>query len=65
MQVLGPCGTLVVSSAFLITKIMLLYTLFIGAFGEGKVTHSSILAGEIPWTEKPGGLQSMGSQSQT
>ena len=24
--------------------------------------HSSILAWEIPWTEKPGGLQSMGSQ---
>ena len=29
-------------------------------------THSSILAWEIPWTEKPGGLQRMGSQkSQT
>ena len=28
-------------------------------------THSSILVWEIPWTEKPGGLQSMGSQSQT
>ena len=26
------------------------------------VTHSSILAYEIPWTEEPGGLQSMGSQ---
>ena len=25
-------------------------------------THSSILAGESPWTEEPGGLQSMGSQ---
>ena len=25
-------------------------------------TQSSILAWEIPWTEKPGGLQSMGSQ---
>ena len=24
-------------------------------------THSSILAWEIPWTEKPGRLQSMGS----
>ena len=22
--------------------------------------HSSILAGKIPWTEEPGGLQSMG-----
>ena len=29
---------------------------------EGMATHSSILACRIPWTEKPGGLQSMGSQ---
>ena len=28
-------------------------------------THSRILAWEIPWTEEPGRLQSMGSQSQT
>ena len=26
------------------------------------VTHSSALAWKIPWTEEPGGLQSMGSQ---
>ena len=26
------------------------------------VTHSSILAWKIPWTEEPGGLQSIGSQ---
>ena len=25
-------------------------------------THSSILAWEIPWTEEPGGLQSLGLQ---
>ena len=25
-------------------------------------THSSILAREIPWTEEPGGLQTMGLQ---
>ena len=29
---------------------------------EGVVTHSSILAWRIPWTEEPGGLQSIGSQ---
>ena len=28
-------------------------------------THSSILAWRIPWTEEPGRLQSMGSQSRT
>ena len=29
---------------------------------KGITTHSSILAWRIPWTEEPGGLQSMGSQ---
>ena len=29
---------------------------------KGMTTHSRILAWEIPWTEEPGGLQSMGSQ---
>ena len=28
-------------------------------------THSSLLTWEIPWTEEPGGLHSMGSQSRT
>ena len=28
-------------------------------------THSSIHAWKIPWVEKPGGLQSVGSQSRT
>ena len=34
-------------------------------FPDGSVvetTHSGTLAGETPWTEEPGGLQSMGSQ---
>ena len=31
------------------------------ALEEEMATHSSILAWEIPWTEEPGGLQSMGS----
>ena len=30
--------------------------------GKEMATHSSILAWEIPWTEEPGRLQSMGSQ---
>ena len=29
---------------------------------EGMAIHSSILAWRIPWTEEPGGLQSLGSQ---
>ena len=32
---------------------------------EEMATHSSILAWRIPWTEEPGGLQSMGLQSLT
>ena len=29
---------------------------------EGRATHSSVLAWRIPWTEEPGGLQSIGLQ---
>ena len=29
---------------------------------EEMAPHSSILAWEIPWTEEPGGLQSLGSR---
>ena len=42
----------------LATKLLLLkFTL-----EKEMATHSSILAWRIPWTEEPGGLQSMGSQ---
>ena len=43
-----------------------IYTLLYKTEEKEMATHSSILAWEIPWTEEPGGLQSMGSQkSQT
>ena len=32
-----------------------------GSLEEEMATHSSILAWRIPWTEEPGGPQSMGS----
>ena len=32
---------------------------------ESMATHCSILSWRTPWTEEPGGLQSMGLQSQT
>jgi len=32
------------------------------SFREAMATHSSILSWKIPWTEEPGGLQSMGWQ---
>ena len=32
------------------------------SLGKEKATHSSVLAWEIPWTEEPGRLQTMGSQ---
>ena len=34
-----------------------------GPLEEEMATHSTILALEIPWTEEPGGLESMGSQN--
>ena len=36
-----------------------------GPLEEGMATHSSILAWRIPWTEEPGGLQSMGSNKES
>ena len=42
--------------------------MWVGSLGQedplegDMVTHSNMLAWEIPWTEEPGGLQSMGSQ---
>ena len=41
---------------------------WVGSLGQedplekGIATHSNTLAWEIPWTEEPGGLHSMGSQ---
>ena len=35
-----------------------------GPLEQEMATHSSILAWKTPWTEEPGGLQSMGYQSQ-
>ena len=32
---------------------------------KGMTNHSSILAWQIPWTEDPGGLQSVRARSQT
>ena len=32
---------------------------------KGMATHSSILAGRMPWAEEPGGLQSAVAKSQT
>ena len=39
-----------------------LYSLPVGLMEKAMAPHSSTLAWKIPWTEEPGGLQSMGSQ---
>ena len=36
------------------------FTFHFHALEKGMATHSSVLAWKIPWTEEPGGLQSMG-----
>ena len=38
-----------------------IYYLCMHNIGEGMATHSSSLAWKVPWTEGPGGPQSMGS----
>ena len=37
------------------------FTFHFHALEKAMATHFSVLAWRIPWTEKPGGLQSMGS----
>ena len=57
-----PCGTVVKNSpAIHETRVQSLT--WEDPLEKGMATHSSILASEIPWTEEPGGLQFMGSQS--
>ena len=41
------------------------FTFYFHALEKEMATHFSILAWNIPWTEEPGGLQSMGHKSQT
>ena len=38
------------------------FTFHFHALEKEMASHSSVLAWRIPWTEEPGGLQSMGSQ---
>ena len=57
-----PCGTVVKNSpATQETRVQFLT--WEDPLEKGMATHSSILAWEIPWTEEPGGLYLMGSQS--
>ena len=43
-------------------RLLIIYHLMYSTFREGMEAHSSFLALKIPWTEEPGGLQSVGSQ---
>ena len=52
-----------VTNTFIFTQALIFLWVFSREFLEKEtVIHSSILAWRIPWTEEPGGLQSMGSQ---
>ena len=42
--------------------LLLLFEALLVILEKEMVAHSSILAWKIPWTEEPGGPQSMGSQ---
>ena len=46
----------------ILTGSLVLKGLIANSLEKEMATHSSILAWRIPWTEEPGGLQSMGSQ---
>ena len=48
--------------AQMIKNLPAVWQTWVQSLEKGMATHSSILAWRIPWTEKPGGLQSMGLQ---
>ena len=50
-----------ISLSFSLSFTLIRFSLSRGLLEKKMATHSSILAWEIPWTEEPGGLQSMGS----
>ena len=51
-----------------VTNLVAMWETWIRSLGQedplekGMATHSSILPWRVPWTEEPGGLQSMGLQ---
>ena len=62
---MGSLGGSVVKNLLAVQQLQELWVWSLGwedPLEEGMATHSSILAWRIPWTEEPGGLQSMGSQ---
>ena len=67
----GPPGVLVSLMAPTITNLPAMQETRVQSVGredsleKGMATYARILAWEIPWTEEPGGLQTMGSESQT
>ena len=56
-----PCGSRE-NTCFPVQKTWVRLLVWDGPLEEGMATHSGILAWGIPWTEEPGGLQSMGPQ---
>ena len=63
------CGTSLVAQ--MLKNLPAMWVTWVQSLGQedslekGMATHSSVLAWRIPWTEEPGQLQFMGSQSQT
>ena len=64
----GPPGVLVSLMALTVTNLPAMQETRVQSVGQedslekGMATYARILAWEIPWTEEPGGLQSMGLQ---
>ena len=56
LYTISPCGSVFKCLIFIRVTVVL---------EKEMATHSSTLAWGTPWTEEPGGLQSMGSQSRT
>ena len=66
--IIDPCVVGVSLVAQTIKRLPAMWQTWVPSLGredpleKAMAPHSSTLAWEIPWTEEPGGLQSMGSQ---
>ena len=57
-----PCGSVVKNLPANTGKMQIQFLSWEDPMEKKMATHSSTLAWKIPWTEEPGGLQSMGLQ---
>ena len=62
LNVTPPKVNILLKETWIYREVVWFNSTLISSSGEGSGNHSSTFVWEIPWTEEPGGLSSMGSQ---